>query len=313
MARDSGQIHEASKWFKQALEVDGDNPDIVAYMGNLHMRNSEWGPAQKKFEKILEMVRFECPTPCSAFVAVIVHYSNRPEQFMLVVPRPFEGFLFRKGGLPIMCSPNKIDPVSFCFHHDYMTSAWASRRQLRESLVGKRVLQQPRRSYQVRKAPASCRELLPRGPEKRRCQRLFRYGAMLPRPSALCCSDQSIPTITVVTTAKIVLALTICTLQAVELILKRPLRSARVYLSCWVICFVPFVLDLSSERFGNGAGGERDPGSCKRRLRASPRSLCGGSGRCVDQFGSRVPSSEQAQRGELHWTYLVQREEKIRP
>lgn len=59
MARDSGQIHEASKWFKQALEVDGDNPDIVAYMGNLHMRNSEWGPAQKKFEKILEMVRFD--------------------------------------------------------------------------------------------------------------------------------------------------------------------------------------------------------------------------------------------------------------
>lgn len=57
MARDSGQIHEASKWFKQALEVDGENPDIVAYIGNLHMRNSEWGPAQKKFEKILQMVR----------------------------------------------------------------------------------------------------------------------------------------------------------------------------------------------------------------------------------------------------------------
>lgn len=57
MARDSGQIHEASKWFKQALEVDSENADIVAYMGNLHMRNSEWGPAQKKFEKILEMVR----------------------------------------------------------------------------------------------------------------------------------------------------------------------------------------------------------------------------------------------------------------
>lgn len=57
MARDSGQIHEASKWFKQALEVDSENPDIVAYIGNLHMRNSEWGPAQKKFEKILEMVR----------------------------------------------------------------------------------------------------------------------------------------------------------------------------------------------------------------------------------------------------------------
>lgn len=63
MARDSGQIHEASKWFKQALEVDGDNPDIVAYMGNLHMRNSEWGPAQKKFEKILEMVGIDGLTP----------------------------------------------------------------------------------------------------------------------------------------------------------------------------------------------------------------------------------------------------------
>ena len=57
MARDSGQIHEASKWFKHALEVDSENPDIVAYMGNLHMRNSEWGQAQKKFEKILEMVK----------------------------------------------------------------------------------------------------------------------------------------------------------------------------------------------------------------------------------------------------------------
>lgn len=70
MARDSGQIHEASKWFKQALEVDGENPDIVAHIGNLHMRNSEWGPAQKKFEKILEMVRVDGgetlrPMPCS--------------------------------------------------------------------------------------------------------------------------------------------------------------------------------------------------------------------------------------------------------
>ncbi|CAN0605650.1 unnamed protein product, partial [Ectocarpus sp. 12 AP-2014] len=64
MARDSGQIHEASKWFKQALEVDGENPDIVAYIGNLHMRNSEWGPAQKKFEKILEMVRQDFAVGC---------------------------------------------------------------------------------------------------------------------------------------------------------------------------------------------------------------------------------------------------------
>lgn len=56
MARDSGQIHEASKWYKQALDVDSESPDIVAYIGNLHMHNSEWGPAQKKFEKVLDMV-----------------------------------------------------------------------------------------------------------------------------------------------------------------------------------------------------------------------------------------------------------------
>ncbi|CAM9217141.1 unnamed protein product [Discosporangium mesarthrocarpum] len=55
IARDSGQIHESSKWFKQALDIDNENPDILAYIGNLHMRSSEWGPAQKKFERILEM------------------------------------------------------------------------------------------------------------------------------------------------------------------------------------------------------------------------------------------------------------------
>ncbi|CAM9129407.1 unnamed protein product, partial [Choristocarpus tenellus] len=55
IARDSGQIHEASKWFKQALDIDSENPDILAYIGNLHMRNLEWGPAQKKFEMILDL------------------------------------------------------------------------------------------------------------------------------------------------------------------------------------------------------------------------------------------------------------------
>lgn len=72
MARDSGQIHEASKWFKQALEVDGENPDIVAYIGNLHMRNSEWGPAQKKFERILEMVRVDGGNAPSYAISLLV-------------------------------------------------------------------------------------------------------------------------------------------------------------------------------------------------------------------------------------------------
>lgn len=174
MARDSGQIHEASKWFKQALEVDGDNPDIVAYMGNLHMRNSEWGPAQKKFEKILEMVRFDYPTPCGVFYCSIAPLTESRAIYASFTS-PFEGFIFQNGGLPIYAHQKK----STLLYHDSMTSAGASRRQLRESLVGKRVLQQPRRSYEVRKAPSACREFLPRSPEERRWQRLFRCGAML--------------------------------------------------------------------------------------------------------------------------------------
>lgn len=91
IARDSGQIHEASKWFKQALEVDGDNPDIVAYIGNLHMRNSEWGPAQKKFEKILEMVRSDgwerLVMFCFLFSSVwkVTHVTNKIEGSLLNV------------------------------------------------------------------------------------------------------------------------------------------------------------------------------------------------------------------------------------
>jgi uncharacterized protein HemY len=37
----------------QANDIDRDNPDVLAYIGNLRMRSSEWGPAQKCFEKIL--------------------------------------------------------------------------------------------------------------------------------------------------------------------------------------------------------------------------------------------------------------------
>lgn len=55
IARDSGNINEASRWFKQAIDIDKDNPDVLAYIGNLRMRSGEWGPAQKNFEKILSM------------------------------------------------------------------------------------------------------------------------------------------------------------------------------------------------------------------------------------------------------------------
>lgn len=54
MARDRGQIYEASDWFKEALQVDQDNPDAWSLIGNLHLAKQEWGPGQKKFERILK-------------------------------------------------------------------------------------------------------------------------------------------------------------------------------------------------------------------------------------------------------------------
>lgn len=53
MSRDLGQIYEASDWFKEALQVEKDHPDAWSLIGNLHLAKSEWGPGQKKFERIL--------------------------------------------------------------------------------------------------------------------------------------------------------------------------------------------------------------------------------------------------------------------
>jgi len=53
MARDKGQIYEASDKFKDALQISNDDPDAWSLLGNLHMSKMEWGPAQKKFERIL--------------------------------------------------------------------------------------------------------------------------------------------------------------------------------------------------------------------------------------------------------------------
>lgn len=52
IARDKGQIYEASDWFKDALRIDNDHPDAWTLLGNLHLAKQEWGPGQKKFERI---------------------------------------------------------------------------------------------------------------------------------------------------------------------------------------------------------------------------------------------------------------------
>jgi len=54
MARDKGHIYDASDWFKMALQIDQDNPDAWSLIGNLHLAKQEWGPGQKKFERILK-------------------------------------------------------------------------------------------------------------------------------------------------------------------------------------------------------------------------------------------------------------------
>lgn len=54
MARDKGQISEASDWFKDALQINNDHPDAWSLLGNLHLAQMEWGPGQKKFERILK-------------------------------------------------------------------------------------------------------------------------------------------------------------------------------------------------------------------------------------------------------------------
>lgn len=54
LARDRGQIYEASEWFKEALQINQDHPDAWSLIGNLHLAKQEWGPGQKKFERILK-------------------------------------------------------------------------------------------------------------------------------------------------------------------------------------------------------------------------------------------------------------------
>ncbi|GIY16839.1 RNA polymerase-associated protein CTR9 homolog [Caerostris darwini] len=53
MARDRGQIYEASDWFKEALQVKQTHPDAWSLIGNLHLAKQEWNPGQRKFERIL--------------------------------------------------------------------------------------------------------------------------------------------------------------------------------------------------------------------------------------------------------------------
>lgn len=60
MARDRNQIYEASDWFKEALRIDNEHPDAWSLLGNLHLAKMEWGPGQKKFERVLKVYNTAC-------------------------------------------------------------------------------------------------------------------------------------------------------------------------------------------------------------------------------------------------------------
>ena len=54
IARDKGEIYEASDWIKEAININNEHPDAWSLLGNLHITKTEWGPGQKKFEHILK-------------------------------------------------------------------------------------------------------------------------------------------------------------------------------------------------------------------------------------------------------------------
>lgn len=56
MYRDMNNLHEADVYFKEALQCSLEQPDVWAYMGNLHLAQGETGPAEKKFMRIVKMV-----------------------------------------------------------------------------------------------------------------------------------------------------------------------------------------------------------------------------------------------------------------
>ena len=84
MARDRGQIYEASDWFKEALQINTEHPDAWSLIGNLHLAKMEWGPGQKKFERILNVRFFKQIKFHEKTYNCIFTPSNRPIPMILI-------------------------------------------------------------------------------------------------------------------------------------------------------------------------------------------------------------------------------------
>lgn len=57
-----GDFRGASEWFNMALKIDPENSEAWLHIANLHVMKQEFGPAQKKFEKVKNSNQ-ECPDP----------------------------------------------------------------------------------------------------------------------------------------------------------------------------------------------------------------------------------------------------------
>jgi len=92
MARDKGQIYEASDWFKDALRINTEHPDAWSLLGNLHLAKMEWQPGQKKFERILnvrfvvlaqsEVLLLDCD---QAFISFLLLANHRTLQLLMTL------------------------------------------------------------------------------------------------------------------------------------------------------------------------------------------------------------------------------------
>jgi RNA polymerase-associated protein CTR9 len=67
MAKAKGRYNEASEWLREAFATDENHLSAWTMIGCMHLEREEWGPAQKKFERILEKV-VPPPHPPTAMV-----------------------------------------------------------------------------------------------------------------------------------------------------------------------------------------------------------------------------------------------------
>ncbi|VDM34900.1 unnamed protein product [Hydatigera taeniaeformis] len=84
IARDRGQLRDASLWFREVLEVNPDQPDAWSLLGQLHLSRGEVEAAQRKFERIIRQPKYRADAYCRITLGNVWlrslhhhHYHNR--------------------------------------------------------------------------------------------------------------------------------------------------------------------------------------------------------------------------------------------